>query len=190
MTSKHSQSSPIILTTDRQTLRLLLPDDAESMFALNADPDVMRYVPDSAWASVEDARSFLVRYQDVYRSDGFARWAAIETATSTWLGWCGLRRQTDEQVDVGYRYLKRAWGRGFATEAARASVEYGFRTLGLERIIARAEPANTASLRVIAKLGLKFERREIDFGKEVEVWAASRRDWSDACAIPDGGLLR
>jgi ribosomal-protein-alanine N-acetyltransferase len=157
-----------------------MPDDAESMFALNADPEVMRYVPDSAFASVDEARAFLVQYQDVYRSDGFARWAAIETATSTWLGWCGLRRQTDGQVDLGYRYLRRFWGHGLATEAARACVEFGFRTLGLERIIARAEPDNVASVRVLAKIGLRFERRDVDSGSEVELWAASLGDWESA----------
>jgi RimJ/RimL family protein N-acetyltransferase len=167
----------VTLTTERQTLRPMLPDDAEAMFAMHADPEVMRYVPDSGFASVEEARAFLVGYQDVYRIEGYARWAAVETATSTWLGWCGLRRQSDGQVDVGYRYAKSAWGRGFATEAARVSVEYGFRTLGLERIIARAEPANVASLRVLAKIGFRFERREIDLGDEVELWSASRDDW-------------
>lgn len=145
------------------------------MFALNGDPDVMRYVPDGPFASVEAARAFLVTYQDVYRTDGFARWAAIETATGTWLGWCGLRRQKDGDVDVGYRYLKSAWGRGFATEAARACVAYGFETLGLERIVARAEPDNRASLRVLEKIGLHFEGRETDVDwKQVEVWAAVR----------------
>jgi RimJ/RimL family protein N-acetyltransferase len=162
------------LTTTRQTLRPLHPDDAGSMFALNGDPDVMRYLPDGPYASVDAARAFLVRYQDVYRADGFARWAAVETATGTWLGWCGLRRMPEGEVDVGYRYLKSAWGRGFATEAARASLEYGFATLGLERIIARAEPANTASIRVLAKIGMRFERRETYMGREHELWSASR----------------
>jgi hypothetical protein len=98
----------VTLTTARQTLRPMLPGDAEAMFAMHADPEVMRYVPDSGFASVDEARAFLVGYEDVYRIEGFARWAAIETATSTWLGWCGLRRQSDGQVDVGYRYAKGA----------------------------------------------------------------------------------
>jgi RimJ/RimL family protein N-acetyltransferase len=168
----------IVVQTARQTLRLLTPEDAEPMFALNSDPDVLRYTPDLPPRSVEDERAFLVAYHDVYRTDGFARWAAIETATGAWLGWCGLRRQADGEVDVGYRYLKSAWGRGFATEAARASVAYGFRTLGLARLIARAQPANVASLRVLAKIGLRFERREVDHGQDVELWGTSRDEWA------------
>jgi RimJ/RimL family protein N-acetyltransferase len=82
-------------------------------------------------------------------------------------------------VDVGYRYLKAHWGRGFATEAALASLDYGFRTLGLGRIIARAEPANAASLRVLAKIGLQFERREDYLGHEQELWSASRETWNE-----------
>jgi RimJ/RimL family protein N-acetyltransferase len=123
------------------------------MFALNGDPEVMRYLPDGPYASVEAARLFLERYQDVYRSDGFARWAAVEDATGRANGWCGLRRMPDGQVDVGYRYLRAAWGRGLATEAALASLEYGFQRLGLPRIIARADPANVASVRVLEKIG-------------------------------------
>ena len=63
----------VTLTTERQTLRPMLPDDAEAMFAMHADPEVMRYVPDSGFASVEEARAFLVGYQDVYRIEGYAR---------------------------------------------------------------------------------------------------------------------
>ncbi len=168
----------IVLTTARQTLRHLVPDDAASMFELNSDPDVLRYLPDPPRGSIEEERAFLVKYQDVYRDDGFARWAAIETATSTWLGWCGLRKLPDGEIDVGYRYSKRAWGRGFATEAARACVDYGFRVLGLARIVARAETENVASVRVLEKIGLCFEARELDpRGRELQRWAAARDEW-------------
>src|SRR5689334_11694423 len=115
----------IILRTARQTLRHLVPEDAAMMFALHGDPAVMRYLPDGPFESIEAARRFLEGYQAVYRDDGFARWAVVEDATGETVGWCGLRRLEDGDVDVGYRYLPSAWGRGLATEAARACLEYG-----------------------------------------------------------------
>jgi RimJ/RimL family protein N-acetyltransferase len=176
--------STVILRTARQTLRLLEPDDAEMMFALNGDPEVMRFLPDGPYASVHAARLFLEQYQDVYRKDGFARWAAVEDATGAAMGWCGLRRLPDGDVDVAYRYLRPAWGRGLATEAARASLQYGFEVLALPRIIARAAPGNAASIRVLQKIGLRYEKRENTDGHEWTVWASSREQWEDAQRRP------
>jgi ribosomal-protein-alanine N-acetyltransferase len=166
-----------VLRTARQTLRLLVPDDAEMMFALHGDPEVMRYLPDGPFESVDAARRFLEQYQDVYRSEGFARWAVVEDATGQSIGWCGLRRQPDGEVDVGYRYLRAAWGRGLATEAARASVDYAFQRLGLSRVIARVAPGNAASIRVLEKIGLRFEKSDRMAGKEASLWALSREAW-------------
>jgi RimJ/RimL family protein N-acetyltransferase len=169
--------SSVALRTARQTLRLLVPDDAPTMFALDADPEVMRYLPASPHATVEDVRQSLVAYQDVYRADGFARWAAIEDATGEMIGWCGLRRQPDGEVDLGYRYRRSAWGRGLASEAARACVDYGFRVLDLPRIVAHVEAANPASIRVLEKLGLRFVRNELAEGRELSLFALSRAEW-------------
>ena len=75
----------------------------------------------------------------------------------TFLGWCGLRffPETNE-VDLGYRFMKKHWGKGYATESSRASLNYGFHTLNLERIIAKAMPDNKDSLKVMQKLGMTF----------------------------------
>jgi RimJ/RimL family protein N-acetyltransferase len=171
------------LRTARLTLRPLAPGDAELMFALNGDPEVMRYLPDGAFASVDAARSFLEGYQDVYRTDGFARWAAVEEATGACIGWCGLRRLASGEVDVGYRLVRAAWGRGLATEGARASLDYGFSVLRLERIVARAETANGASVRVLEKIGLRFEGTEEDGAKPLARYGLSLGEWSSSHAV-------
>lgn len=166
------------LRTPRLVLRRLVPDDAQAMFDLNADPEVLRFTIDKPRASVEEARRFLEAYQAVYRDDGFARWAAIEEATGEWLGWCGLRRQTDGDVDVGYRYRRAVWGRGFATEGARASLAYGFDELRLERIIGVAHIGNAKSIRVLEKIGLRFERSTTDGDVLAVLWSSSRERWT------------
>ena len=175
---------PFALRTERLTLRHLEPGDAAVMFALNADPEVMRYLPDAPFPSVEEARRFLEDYQEVYRTDGFARWAVVEDATGELAGWCGLRRLVEGEIDLGYRLLRSAWGRGIATEAGRASLAYGFRTLGLERVVARADVGNAASVRVLSKVGLRFERNEMARGHECALWAVSRGEWDGSAVAP------
>jgi RimJ/RimL family protein N-acetyltransferase len=135
----------------------MTPDDAEGMFELNADPEVLRFTFDDPFASLEAARAFLEDYQHLYDREGFARFAALDASTGTFLGWCGLRRQSDGEIDLGYRYKRAAWGQGYATEAAQATLRYGFDEAGLRRIIARAHVDNAASIRVLQKVGMRFE---------------------------------
>lgn len=144
------------LETDRLLLRDIEPDrDASVLFELNNDPEVVRYTGDGPFESEEATRAFFRERIAQYALDGMGRWVVERKADGEVLGWCGLKRHDDGQVDVGYRFFRRYWGHGYATEAARASVEYGFRVLGLPRIIAHVMPENTASRGVMRKLGLR-----------------------------------
>ena len=87
------------------------------------------------------------------RSEG--RWGVVNRQDEDFIGWCGLNN-IDGEIDLGYRFFRSAWGQGFATEAARACIEYGFGTLRLSRIIARALPENIASWKVLEKVGMRF----------------------------------
>ncbi len=115
----------VITRTERLTLRRFELADAEAMHALNGDPEVTRYVGDPPFESLDAAGDFVTGYlRDVALPEGdLSRWAVVENATGDVLGFCGLRRQADATVDLGYRLLRRAWGRGYATEAARATLE-------------------------------------------------------------------
>jgi [ribosomal protein S5]-alanine N-acetyltransferase len=146
----------IVARTVRQILRETVPDDAPAMFALNADPEVRRYTGDAPFASVEEARSFLAAY-DAYAREGMGRWAAVEVATGEVLGWCGLRRQRDGDVDLGYRYKRGVWGQGLATEASAACLDLAFGALALNTVVARTHPENARSIRVLEKLGFRLE---------------------------------
>jgi ribosomal-protein-alanine N-acetyltransferase len=148
-----------ILETEGLLLREFVLDDVEDFFGMVSDPDVTRYTGDAA-KTVEDARKVLEeRPLQVYRKHGYGRWATVYKPTGKVIGFAGLKYLDDvNEVDLGYRFFKEHWGKGLATEASRAVVGYGFDVLRLRRIIAIADIDNKASIRVLEKVGLRFEK--------------------------------
>lgn len=146
----------MILTTKRLKLRQLTPADAENFYLLNADPEVIRYTGDDAFATIEATKQFLEGY-DHYEKYGFGRWAVIRKEDNEFLGWCGLKYtpQTDD-YDIGFRFFKKYWNQGYATEAAKACLDYGLNNLRIKTIIGRAMKANTASVKVLEKIGMTY----------------------------------
>lgn len=116
-----------ILHTKRLLLREFQLSDAEQLFALNADNEVMRYTGDAPFASLAETRSFIEKY-DAYQKTGMGRWAVVLISSEQFIGWCGLK-QHKEFVDIGFRFFKKDWGKGYATEAANACLNFGFNTL-------------------------------------------------------------
>lgn len=143
------------IQTDRLILRPFQLGDEEGMYQLNRDEEVLRYTGDNSFESVEEAREFLVDYIE-YCKKGFGRFAVIHQDTSEFMGFCGLRRQEYGVVDLGFRLMKKYWGRGYATEASLASLDYGFNDLGLDQIIGRVARANEASIKVLKKCGMSY----------------------------------
>jgi RimJ/RimL family protein N-acetyltransferase len=153
------------IETQRLFLRELRVDDAESFYNLNLDPEVIKYTGDAAFGNIESARTFLVGY-DQYKKYGFGRWAVIHKTSGEFLGWCGLKHSADlEETDLGFRFFKNYWNQGYATEAAIACVDIGFKHFGLNTIVGRARIENEASVRTLQKCGMSFERY-FDFGGE------------------------
>jgi ribosomal-protein-alanine N-acetyltransferase len=145
-----------LITTPRLRLREFTPGDANMMFRLNADPDVLRYTGDAPFSSVAEARQFLRDY-DHFRKYGYGRWAVERKADGEVLGWCGLKwHEAEQYVDLGFRFFRKHWGQGYATEAGRACVAYGFENLGMPEIIGRVARAHVASIRVLEKVGMRF----------------------------------
>lgn len=144
-----------ILETDRLFLREFHLSDAEKMYELNADPEVIRFTGDPPFTSIEKAQEFLENYTD-YQKNGYGRWAVIEKSTGEFIGWCGLKYNEEKLVDIGFRLFRKTWNKGYATEAAAATLAYGFNTLKLEEIIGRASEENKASISVLMKLGMNF----------------------------------
>ncbi len=148
----------VILETERLLLREYVEEDAQAFFELNSDPEVLRFVPDKALLTVEEARQILIDHPIAdYRKHGFGRGACILKSTGEQIGFAGLKYLEElGEVDVAYRLLPTHWGQGLATEAALASVRYGFANLGLKQIIGLVMPENIASVRVLEKAGLRY----------------------------------
>jgi [ribosomal protein S5]-alanine N-acetyltransferase len=155
--------SRIVARTQRLILREFSERDANGMFRLNADPEVIRYTGDPPFADVDEARALIIAY-DSYARDGYGRWSVMLRSSGEYMGWCGLAWRADrDEVDIGFRFFRAQWGQGYATEAARASLALGFGRFGLDRIVGRALVDNVASCRVLAKLGMRREQElEID----------------------------
>lgn len=156
----------IHLETDRLVLRQFTDADFENLCDLDSDPEVMRFINGGLPTEPEVIRGqTLPRFFGYYeKDDQFGYWAAIEKGTGQFLGWFHFRPSFDcpEEIELGYRLKQAGWGRGFATEGARALIRKGFVESGVERIVATALAANRASIRAMEKAGLKFEHEFIE----------------------------
>lgn len=150
----------ILLETTRLKLREMTPDDAQNAYDLNSDPEVIKYTGDKSFETVEEARLFLTNY-DHYRKYGFGRWAVISKAENILLGWCGLKYTPEkDEHDIGFRFFKKYWSMGYATEAANACLEKGFNEFNMPVIVGRAMKENVASIRVLQKIGLSYWKED------------------------------
>jgi RimJ/RimL family protein N-acetyltransferase/predicted enzyme related to lactoylglutathione lyase len=162
----------VFLETDRLVLHPVTEADAPDLLALDNDPAVMRYINGGRPTSPEDIRDRtlpkLLHDHACTGTRGF--WAAREKGTGTFLGWFELRPLDEHDpavVELGYRLNRAAWGRGYATEGARALVDKGFTELGVRRVTANTMAVNTGSRRVMEKAGLTFLRAYTEDWPEV-----------------------
>jgi len=150
-----------VIETERLILRRLTMDDLEALAALYRDPEVRKYFPEGV-LTLEQTREELEWFIDVYYGNyGYGLWATIYKETGDFIGRCGLIPWTIEgrfDVEVAYMLARAHWGRGLATEAARAIAGYGFEQLGLSRLICLVDPGNDASANVARKIGMTLER--------------------------------
>ena len=155
----------IILETERLILREFKLSDARALFKLNSDPEVVKYTGDKAFKSIDEAKQFLSNYTD-YQINGYGRWAMITKLDHEFIGWCGLKLNEESQIDLGFRIFRNHWNKGFASEAAKACLDYGFNHYGFKKIIGRVVSDNIASIKVLEKLGMKFWKNDTCHGFE------------------------
>ena len=150
----------IVLETDRLALRRVEPEDAGFMYELMNDPGWLEHIGDRGIRGIEDARNYIRdRLQSQYLRLGYGLNLVELKDSSTPIGLCGLvKRDWLEDVDVGFAFLPQFRGRGYALEAAGATLEHARTDLGFRRIAAITSPANRASIRLLERLGLHFER--------------------------------
>jgi RimJ/RimL family protein N-acetyltransferase len=148
-----------ITETPRLVLREFTIDDAYKIWELNSDPEVIKYTGDPPFETIEKAREFLLNYKD-YEKNGIGRWAVITKASNSFIGWCGLKFNEQNLVDLGFRFFRKEWNKGYATEAAHACLEYGFVQLDLKEIIGRVARQNKASIKVLEKLSMDYWKND------------------------------
>ncbi|SDT22684.1 GNAT family N-acetyltransferase [Actinoplanes derwentensis] len=173
----------IHLTTSRLTLRRLTADDLGNLVELNSDPEVMRYFTGGEPMPSEQVRDVVLPTMLAYyeRGDDFGFWAATDSTTSAFLGWFHFRPGaiSREGIELGYRFSRRTWGKGYATEGSRALIAKGFTEAGVQRVFAETMAANTASRRVMEKAGL----RHVATGEQGKVrYALTRAEWQATVA--------
>ncbi|MBA2683843.1 MAG: GNAT family N-acetyltransferase [Gemmatimonadaceae bacterium] len=155
------------LETERLIMRTLCTDDLEWLVTMRGDADVMRYIGGEGAVSRERTVERVARYLQCWNEHGLGMFGVRFRGEDEAVGWAGLQplEETGE-IEVGYAFGRTAWGRGLATETARAALEWGFRERGLERIVAVASPENAASRHVMDKLGMKYEGIRFRYGTD------------------------
>jgi len=162
------------IETERLLLRELLPTDDVGMFELDSNPQVHIYLGNKPVTSIEQVREAIANIRQQYLENGIGRWAVILKETNEFIGWSGLKLEKNVNgyqtfYDLGYRFIQKHWGQGYAYETAKAFVDFGFNDMKLEKINAYADFDNLASRRVLEKVGMHFVNAFDDEGTQ-EVW--------------------
>jgi ribosomal-protein-alanine N-acetyltransferase len=149
-----------LLETERLRLRKLSVDDADFILELLNEPAFIRNIGDRRVRTAEDARQYIqTRVIHSYETYGFGMYLVALKTNDLPIGICGpVKRDTLEDVDIGFAFLERHWSQGYASESASAMMAYAKEKLGIGRIVGIVDPANPGSIRVLEKLGLKFAR--------------------------------
>lgn len=178
------------LHTERLLLRPFTEADADDLFALHTDPTVLRYWDSPPWTSPEQVDRFLAASREMADAGDGVRVAMV--TEGTFVGWCSLRRWNPEfrSAALGYCLAEAGWGQGYATEAARAVLDWAFETLDLNRVQAETDTRNLASARVLEKLGFVREgtlREDCIVAGEISdswVFGLLRREWVPTGSTP------
>ncbi|RDU37632.1 GNAT family N-acetyltransferase [Neobacillus piezotolerans] len=167
----------VIFETERLYLREFSDDDFPFLHEIFSDPETMRHYP--APFSVEQTKNWIARNKLRYEKDGFGLWAVCLKETDEVIGDCGLVKQTvdgTEEVEIGYHINKKYWSKGYASEAALGTREYGIGRLRLKRLISIIGPENIPSIRVAEKIGFTLEKESFIFNKIHLIYAVSQMD--------------
>ncbi|MBN4070207.1 GNAT family N-acetyltransferase [Olleya sp. AH-315-F22] len=176
----------IYIETECLILREILPTDVEGMFELDSNPTVHKYLGNKPIKTKEKAIEIIQFIREQYIERGIGRFATIEKSSGDFIGWSGLKLNLDKKdelngkrnfYDIGYRFIPRFWGKGYATESSIATLDYGFKKLNLELIVGAAEIDNIASNKVLKKIGLQFVN-EFDLeGVKVNWYELKKEDY-------------
>lgn len=160
------------IETQRLVLREFQPEDDRELAPILADPEVMKFSPPGVLSIVqtqEKIESFIA----CYKQSGFGKWAIVLKESNELIGYCGIaidQIDNKDEKELGYRLASRFWRKGLATEAAIAAVQCGFEQFKLPYVLGIVERANVASVRVLEKIGMRFERTTIFHNLEMDIY--------------------
>ncbi len=148
-----------MIETERLLLREITLDDKEDLLRLHSCPEVQKYTGEPVINSLEEIEKAICERINNYKVYGYGRWATILKNGMQFVGWSGLAYLPEfDEIDIGYRFFPEYWGSGIATEAAISILTHGFNRLQLDKIIGIAMKENKASIRVMEKIGMQFDK--------------------------------
>lgn len=160
------------LETQRLILREFQQEDSSQLAPILANSQVMKFSP-TGILSTQQTRTKINGFIASYQKNGFGKWAVLFKESNRLIGYCGIAVEQIDSVyerEIGYRLAPEMWSRRLATEAALATIQYGFEQLKLPYILGIVERGNTASVRVLEKLGMRYERETMYCGINVDVY--------------------
>jgi ribosomal-protein-alanine N-acetyltransferase len=170
-----------MLETERLILRRFDENDTDAVYALRSDADVMRFIREPQ--KRQETVNWLKMVSSLWETEKIGFCAVVEKQTGKLIGWCGLWRLPETgETEIGYAIARQFWGRGLGSEAAGAFLAYGFETLKLYEIAAVARPENTASRRVMEKLGMTFGYTGEFYGRDLVHYSITIEEFFNAKA--------
>lgn len=171
-------TADVVIETERLLLRRMRLDDVDALFQVWGDPHAMRFYPRTH--TRDEVVELINRQQPRYTREGHGLYTVVLKVTGEIAGDCGPTVQEIDgvpEIEVGYHFLPRYWGNGYATEAARAARDWAFNNLPCARVISLIRPANVPSQRVAQRNGMSVTKRVIWCDLEHDVWAIPRAQW-------------
>lgn len=163
------------LETERLILRELLPSDDKGMFELDSNPEVHRFVGKKPVKHIEESRLMIEKIRQQYIDNGIGRWAVILKETNEFIGWSGIKliKETINNhqnfYEIGYRFIEKHWGKGYAAEAGLAFTAFAFNEMKIENLYAYADAGNKGSRNILEKLGMNYVN-SFEYEGEEHVW--------------------
>lgn len=175
----------ILVETERLILRELEYTDENDLFEMDSDPEVHLFIENNPVKSIEEITKVIEMLKKQYKENGIARWAVIDKLTNECIGWSGLKyfnqplNKHNNFYELGYRFKKKHWGKGFATESSIAILDYGFANLNVDKIFAITHPKNANSKKVLSKLGFEFQETFDYEGDPTDWFELKKTTWEN-----------
>lgn len=168
------------LETDRLLLRPLVASDYDAMYRVWSDPDVMRYIYPGGWPHDEAvSRRAVETLSGQFETLGFGQWAVCRRSDGELVGYCGFKPGAEEgTAEMLYGFVRAVWGQGYASEAVRAALTFGFRRAGFRLVYASTAVDNTASQRVLQRAGMRFDGEKIIDGAQERCYSMAAHDFA------------